>query len=295
MAEKESVFYVNGEYVPESRARIPVTDHAVLFGDGVFDSLFVWDGFIHKIDAHLARLYRGAHSIKLEIPMSPAELKEVIAETVRRNGLRRAYIKVVVSRGVGSEPRMDPRGCTPSVIVIVGPYIHLVNPKQETGLRIKISSVRRIPAECLDAKIKSLNYLNLILARLEAIEAGVDEAILLDPRGFVCEGPGYNLFAVAGRTLSTPAENILHGITRDDVFELCQREGLPVRVANLTPYDLYVADEVFFCSSSVGITGVVEIDGRQIGTGKPGALTQRLQELFLTWIASGTDGYRVFG
>ncbi len=189
---------------------------------------------------------------------------------------------------------MDPRGCTPSVIVIVGSYIHLVNPKQETGLRVKISSTRRIPVECLDPKIKSLNYLNLILARLEALEASADEALMLDTRGCVCEGPGYNVFAVADGALRTPDANILEGITRDDVFELCRREGIAVRAGSLTPYDLYVADEAFFCSSSVGITGIVTIDGRRIGTGTPGPLPRRLQELFLELVASGADGYPVF-
>ena len=295
LAPAEPIFYLNGEFLPESQAKIPVTDHAVLYGDGVFDSFFCWEGKIHKLDAHLDRLYRGALALGLTVPLERAAFAEVVIETVRRNRMRTAYIKPIVSRGVGREPRLDPRGCTPMVAIIVGPWLHLVNPKQERGMVVRTSAVRRIPSECLDPRIKSLNYLNLILARMDATSAGADDALMLDMQGRVCEGPGYNVFVARDGVLRTPRDNILEGITRQTVIEICERAGIAVEPADLGLYDLYTADEVFYCSSSVAIVGVVELDGRRIGAGAPGPLTRRLNDLFMRELTEGPDLTEAFG
>ena len=290
----EPIFYLNGEFVPQSQAKVSLMDHSVLYGDGVFDSCFCWEGKIHKLDAHLDRLYRGAQALGLTVPLEKPAFAEAIIETVRRNGLRTAYIKPIVSRGVGFEPRLDPRGCTPMVAILVGPWLHLVDPKQERGMKVRTSAVRRIPAECLDPRIKSLNYLNIILARLDATSAGADDGLMLDLQGRVCEGPGYNVFAARNGVLYTPRESILEGITRQTLLEICEREGIAVQATDLWPYDLYTADEVFYCSSSVAIVGVVELDGRRIGSGAPGPLTRRLYDLFMRELTEGNDLTEVF-
>lgn len=292
----ERIVYLNGEFLPASRATVPVTDHSVLFGDGVFDALLCWEGKLHKLEAHLERLYRGARAIGLAVPLERAALAEAILETVRRNGLRTAYLKVLVSRGIGREPRLDPRGCTPMVAIIAGPWVSLgrSDPRRERGLRLHTSAVRRTPPECLDPQIKSLNYLNLIMARLDAIAAGVDDALLLDLQGRVCEGTGFNVFSVRNGELSTPRDNILAGITRQTIMEISAREGIPVRESQLTLYDLYTADEVFLCSTSVAVLGVAELDGRRIGAGAPGPMTQRLYELFMRELTEGSDLTAVF-
>lgn len=293
---RELVVYLNGAFVPESQARLPVTDHSILFGDGLFDAWVCWEGKIHKLEAHLGRLYRGARALSLEVPLAPAAFAEAIVETVRRNGLRTAYIKALVTRGVGREPRLDPRGCTPTVVVLVGPWMSLgtADARRERGLRLVTSAVRRTPPECLDPQVKSLNYLNLILGRLSAIVAGVDDALFLDLQGRVCEGTGFNVFAVQGGELVTPRANVLKGITRQTIFELAAREGIPAREGDLTLYDLYGAEEVFLTSTSVAVLGVADLDGRKIGAGAPGPLTRRLYDLFLQELTEGRNSTPVF-
>ncbi len=291
----EPIVYVNGSFLPQSHATISVFDHAVLYGDGVFDTSCAWNGYIFMLDAHLDRLYRSIHAAKLAIGVSKDELKTLIVETVRRNGLINAYIKVVVSRGVSPEPLLDPRNCIPGLIIFARPYLSLVDPqKAARGLATKITSVRRIPPECLDPKIKSLNYLNLIMAKLEAIESGCDDAIMLDTQGYVSEGPGYNIFAVVGGALTTPSRSILEGITRTAVFLLAERLGLRITEGFYTSYDLYTAEEVFFCSTAGGIIPITSIDGRVIGSGEAGAITIKIRNAYRALLESGERGTAVY-
>lgn len=291
----ELVLYLNGDFVPQEQARISVFDHAVLYGDGVYDTICAWNGYLFRLDEHIDRLFRSMHTVKLECPVDKTELREIVIEAVRRNGLTNAYIKIVVTRGVSEEPLLDPRGCKTSLIVFVRPFLWLIKPeKLEKGTRTKIVSVRRIPAVCLEPKVKSLNYQNQAMAKIEALEAGVDEAIMLDLNGYVSEGPTYNLFLVSQNALYTPPENILLGITRDTVFELCEREGWPASEKWLTAYDLYNADELFFCSTAGGIIPITEVDGRRIGDGKPGPITQRLIKLYFEMLEKGVYGTPVF-
>jgi len=291
----EPIVYVNGEFVPQSRATISVFDHGLLYGDGVFDTSCAWAGHIFMLDEHLERLYRSIHATKIDFRMPRAELKDLIVETVRRNGLMSAYIKVVVTRGISPEPLLDPRNCVAGLIVFARPYLSLVDPERaKQGIAAKIVSVRRVPHESLDPKIKSLNYLNIVLAKIEAIESGCDDAVMLDTQGYVCEGPGYNLFAATGGALITPAKTILLGITRLAVFEIARELGMPVVEGFYTPYDLYTADEVFFCSTAGGIIPIARIDGRAIGTGQAGPIATEIRRRYLEMLESGDHGTPIY-
>jgi branched-chain amino acid aminotransferase len=285
--KNEPIVFVNGEFVPASEARISVFDHVVLYGDGVYDTMCAWNHMVFKLDEHIDRLYESAHAIKLEIPLTKEELKQVVLETVRRNELRNAYVKVLATRGVGPQPLMSPYGCTPGLIVFAVPYMSLVAEQENTGIRMIVSSMRRVPNECLSSKIKSCNYLNHILMRLEANEAGADDAIELDMEGYVCEAPGYNVFMVKRGILYTPRDNILAGITRQTVMELAEAAGLPVVEGRIQPFDLYNADEVFLSSTAGGIFPVAQLDGRRIADGKPGPVTRKLRDDYLALLERG--------
>jgi len=222
------------------------------------------------------------------MPLNKEELKKVIIKVVETNGEKNQSIRILVTRGVG-RPLLPPVGCKTSVVVFSTPYLRLI----EEGKRVKakITSVRRTPAQCLDPKVKSLNYANFVMAKMEALNAGADEAIMLDTHGFVSEAPGYNMFTVSKGKLYTPsAENILMGITRETVCEIAQKEGLEVIEDRLTPYDLYTADEVFLSSTAGGIIPIVQVDGRIISSGSPGPITRRVDKLYLEMAESGVHG-----
>jgi len=287
----EPVIFVNGEYVPQSQARISVLDHAVLYGDGVFETAVAWNGVVHALDAHLNRLFRSLAAICLKSPHSRSELTEIVVETLRRNELHNAYIKLIITRGDNGKPLMDPTGCRPGVICLAQPYLYMAGADRvRDGLRMKTAAVRRTPAQVLDPHIKSLNYLNLVLARLEAEAAGVDEALLLDIHGHVCEAPGYNVFAVMGMTMRTPSSDILEGVTRATVMDLAAASGFDVRAETIELYDLYTANEVFVCSTAGGLLAVIELDGRKIGDGRPGPVFTKLRQQYQDLLAAGIDG-----
>lgn len=285
---KEPILYLNGVYCPASQAKISVFDHVVLYGDGVFDTMCAWNHAIFKLAEHVDRLFESAHALKLAIPLDKAELKAIILETVRRNQLVNAYVKVVVTRGVGAQPLMNPYNCVPGVIVFAVPYISLVGGKKDVeGIRMIVSSLRRIPNECISTKIKSCNYLNHILMRLEANEVGADDAIELDMEGYVCEAPGYNVFMVKKGLIYTPVDNILVGITRQTVLEIAAAEGMEVKEGRIQTFDLYNADEVFLASTAGGIFAVTELDSRKIGSGKPGPVTAKIRDGYTALLESG--------
>ena len=193
-AVRTGVVFVNGEFVPADQASVSVFDHGLLYGDGVFDTMFATHGYIFKLPEHMERFRKSLRAIRLEPPVPLESLPEVIVETVARNGLRDAYIKIVATRGVSPEPLLDPRNCTPTLIVFARPYLSLAGAgKKETGLSTKLTTTQRIGHLALDSRIKSLDYLNLVMAKLEAVNAGADEALLLDDQDLVCEAPGYNL------------------------------------------------------------------------------------------------------
>lgn len=287
----DSIVYVNNEFVPESEARISVLDHAVLYGDGVFETVAAWDGQIFKLDEHIERFFRSMAAIALEPPVSRTQLKELIIEAARRNELREAYIKWIATRGSNGTPLMDPAGCVANLIILARPYIHRSAP---SGLRVKTVAVRRPPGHVLDAHIKSLNYLNLVLAKLEAKAAGVDQALMLDVHGRLCESPGFNVFVVKGKRLRTPVHDILVGITRETVMELAPELGYAVQECDLELYDAYTADELFLCSTAGGLLPVIELDGRPIGEGKPGPVFTALAEGYHQALTSGRYGTPVY-
>jgi branched-chain amino acid aminotransferase len=283
----EPILYVSGHFVPKSDAKISVFDHVVLYGDGVYDTMCAWNYGVFKLERHLERLYESAHALKLTIPHTKDEMKEIVLETVRRNRLQNAYVKVVITRGISAQPLLNPRGCLPNVIVFAIPYVsQAIDGGENVGIRMIVSSMRRVPNECISTKIKSCNYLNHVLMRLEANENGADDAIELDSEGYVCEAPGFNVFLVKNRILTTPADNILVGITRETVLELAGSASVPVVIGRVQVFDLYNADEVFLSSTAGGIVPVVQVDGRTIATGAPGPLTIKLREMYQALLES---------
>ncbi|MDK2876286.1 MAG: branched-chain amino acid aminotransferase [Archaeoglobaceae archaeon] len=277
----ELLVYIDGKFVPESEAKISVFDHGFLYGDGVFEGIRAYDGRVFRLREHMERLYDSAKAINLEIPLTIEEFEKIILETLRRNKLRDAYIRPIVSRGVG-DLGLDPRKCKkPTVIVITKPWGKLYGDLYSKGLKAVTVSVRRNSFDALPPNIKSLNYLNNILAKIEANVKGGDEAIFLDRNGYVSEGSGDNIFIVKkGKVMTPPTINNLRGITRDAVIEIINRLGIPFCEANLGLYDLYTADEVFVTGTAAEVAPIVEIDGRVIGDGKLGKITKQIMEEF---------------
>lgn len=295
MASESLIAYVNGEYVPRDQARISVFDVGFLRGDAVFDTTSAWNGRIFKLDAHLERLALSLRAVRLTCPLPLEELRNVIIETTRRSRLSSAYIQTIVTRGEPPLGVRDLTRCRPGLVVFAVPYVWILGPEQQrAGGRAMIASTRALPVECLDPRIKSLSRQHLDLAVLQGKAAGVDVAIMLDLHGHITEGPGFNVFVVRDGRLYSPPDGILMGITRQTVFELAAEHDIPAREATLTAYDLYAADEVFITSTAGGIMPLVEIDGRTIGDGKPGPVSQRVHELYWALRESGRHGTPIF-
>ncbi|HEY3248968.1 MAG TPA: branched-chain-amino-acid transaminase [bacterium] len=288
------VSYVNGAFVPKDEAKVSVFDHGYLYGDGIFEGIRVYNGRIFRLDEHLDRLYDSARYLLLDIPLREEQLREAIIETVRRCGLRDAYVRPVISRGTG-DLGLDPRKCkTPTVVVIVD-TIQLYPPEAyERGLRIVTATTRKQRPDALSPQAKTLNYLNNIMARIEATQAGVDEAIMLTTDGYVSECSADNFYVVHdGEIWTAPAAlGILEGVTRGVVFELAASLGIPVREKAFTLHDVYTADEAFLSGTGAEVGPVVEVDGRPIGTGGPGAVFQRLARAFRDMVSR--EGTPVF-
>ena len=293
MGTESLVVYLNGEYVPKDEARISIFDFGFLRGDAVFDTTSAWNGRIFKLDAHLERLELSLRAARIPSPLPREELHNVILETTRRCGLRNAYIQTIVTRGEPPLGVRDLTQCRPRLIVFAIPYVFILKPEQGGG-RAMIASTRALPVQCLDPKIKSLSRQHLDLAALQGKSAGVDVAIMLDLDGHVTEGPGFNVFVVRRGELFSPPDGILMGITRQTVFELATENGIAAREAQLTAYDLYAADEVFLTSTAGGIMPLIEIDGRAIGDGKPGPVSQRIHGLYWAMRETGRHGTPVF-
>ncbi len=275
--------YINGKFYPKEEARISVLDHGYLYGDGVFEGIRCYSGNIFKLKEHVDRLYDSAKVIMLKIPMSKEEMIKAIVETVRENGLRDAYIRVVVSRGEGTLG-LDPRKCpSPNVVIIADKIVLYPKELYEKGLTIITVPTRRNITEALNPRIKSLNYLNNILAKIEAINAGAYEALMINNEGYVAECTGDNIFYVKKGEIFTPpsAMGALEGITRNTVMEIAQEKlGIEIKEKVFTRYELYTADEVFLTGTAAEIVPVVKIDGREVGDGKPGPITRKLMEEF---------------
>jgi branched-chain amino acid aminotransferase len=283
---------MNGKLVAPEQASVSIFDHGVLYGDGVFEGLRQYSGRVFRLTDHIKRLYASARAIRLDIPYRAPELTAAIHETLQANKLTDAYIRLVVTRGSGSLD-ISPANCgTPGVFIIAGRIAMYSEETYRQGMAIITASTPRIAAAALSPRIKSLNYLNNILAKWEAIDAGVAEAVMLNHLGFVCECTADNIFIVRDGQLITPAEEsgILLGVTRGVVLELAQTAGIPTRQTNLTRYDLYTADECFLTGTGAEIVPVVSVDNRSIGDGKPGAMTRRLTDAFHQYVRTAVSG-----
>ena len=269
------LIYLDGKLVPAQEAKVSVFDHGLLYGDGIFEGIRVYDGNIFRLTEHIQRLYESAKTIWMEIPMTDKEVESATVKTVEANGMRNAYIRLVVTRGRG-DLGIDPSSCPKPTFFIICATIQLY-PEEfyETGIPLITASTRRIPMEFLDPRIKSLNYLNNILAKIEARKAGVPEAVMLNLSGRVAECTADNIFIMRNGKLKTPrlTEGALPGVTRWATLELAHESGLRVKETVLGLHDLYNADECFLTGTGAEIIPVVSIDGRQIGDGKPGATT----------------------
>lgn len=291
---KDVKVYVDGRIVGGDEAVISVFDHGLLYGDGVFEGIRVYGGRIFRCDAHIKRLYESARATRLEIPLSPAEMVEAMCATVRATGLRDAYIRLLVTRGVG-DLGLDPHKCPrPSVIIIVGRIVLYPEEFYRQGLALVTASTRRCTPDSLPPAIKSLNYLNNILAKIESTDAGCLEGIMLNSQGQVAECTGDNLFILKDGVLSTPptSAGILVGITRAAVMELATRRGMTVCEKVLILPDVYAADECFLTGTAAEIVPVVKVDGRLIGNGEPGPVTAKLRAAFVE--LTKMDGHEVY-
>jgi branched-chain amino acid aminotransferase len=282
MTTDERWVFINGEYKKKEEATVSVFDHGFLYGDGIFEGIRVYDGNIFRLKEHIQRLYDSAKSILLHVPYTQEEMEKLVCEAVRKNGLRDAYIRLVISRGPG-DLGLDPSKCeAPNVIIIVDQVRLFSRELYEKGISVITVPTRRNIPDALDPKIKSLNYLNNILVRIEANKAGVAEALMLGMNGYVAEGSGDNVFIVKRGVLYTPPCYIgaLEGVTRNVIIELAEKLGYLVKEQPFTRHDVYVADEVFLTGTAAEVIPVVEVDGRTIGTGVPGAIVKQLMEEF---------------
>lgn len=277
----ELIIYCNGEYLPQSKATVSLFDHGFLYGDGVFEGIRAYNGRVFKLREHLDRLYDSAKAIGLKVPISVEEMSEIVLETLRKNNLKDAYIRPLVTRGVG-DLGLDPRNCPkPSIYVIAQYWEAMYGDLYETGLTGVTVSVRRNASDALSPNIKSLNYLNNILAKIEANVKGGDEAIFFDSNGYLSEGSGDNIFIVKNGCVYTPPTiNNLKGITRATAIELLKEMHISVSIENLGMFDLYTADEIFVTGTAAEAAPLVKVDGRDIGTGKPGPITKKMVESF---------------
>jgi branched-chain amino acid aminotransferase len=276
------LIWLDGALVPREQATVSVFDHGLLYGDGVFEGIRVYNRRIFRLEPHLDRLYTSARAIVLDIPLDRAAMTAAIEETVRANRRDDAYIRLVVTRGVG-ELGIDPRSCPkPSVFIVVADVHVFPREQYANGITIITSATRQVSHEAFDPRIKSLNYLKNVLAKIDAQRAGASEAILLNADGFIAECTADNLFVVRGGTLLTPSpqDGALEGITRGAVLELAGEAGLAAREARLGRFDVYTADECFVTGTGAELMPVVVADGRPVGSGRPGPVTQRIAQAY---------------
>lgn len=288
------MIYIDGQLVPETEAKISVFDHGLLYGDGVFEGIRFYNGRVFRLEQHIRRLYDCAKSILINIPMTRSEMIKATCETVAANKLEDGYIRLVITRGVGPmglSPYKCPR---PSVIIIASTITLYPKEAYENGLTMATVATRRPSHDILSPQVKSLNYLNNIMAKVEAIQAGAEEGLMLNDVGLVAECTGDNLFIIRDGIISTPplTAGALDGITRGVVFEIARDLGIPIRERDLSRHDVFTADECFLTGTAAEVIAAVKLDQRSIGSGKPGALTQKIIARFRELTATtGTPCY----
>jgi branched-chain amino acid aminotransferase len=272
------VIYCNGEFVPESEAKVSIFDHGFLYGDGIFEGIRAYNGRVFKLYEHLKRLYESAKSINLKITISIDEMQEIVLETLRRNELKDGYVRLVVSRGKGNLG-LDPRTCpVPAIFCIADQITLFPSSMYENGLEVKTVAIRRNNPDSLNPRIKSLNYLNNILAKIEAYQSGVMEAVMLTQEGYVAEGTGDNIFIYKNGILITPPiyAGILEGVTRNTVLDLAEHLGIISKQELFTRHDLYTAEECFLTGTAAELVPTIKVDSREIGQGVPGPIFKKL-------------------
>lgn len=278
VAAKKSVIYIDGEFLPEAEAKISVFDHGLLYGDGIFEGIRFYNGRVFRLEEHLDRLWDSARSICLEIPMSKEEMTEALLETIRRNGMRDGYIRQIVTRGVGNLG-LNPLQCKrPSVIIITATIALYPEEVYRNGLTVVTCATRRMSAAALNPAVKSLNYLNNVMARIEANLAGADEALMLNDAGNVAECTADNVFIIKKGHVFTPpiTAGALRGITRSVAFDAAIELGYPMTEADITRHDVFTADECFLTGTAAEVIPVIKADGRVIGAGTPGQMTAKI-------------------
>jgi len=270
--------YIDGEFYDKENAKISVFDHGLLYGDGVFEGIRFYGGKVFRLEDHVARLFDSAKAICLTIGLTPAEISEATLETIRQNGLQDGYVRLVVTRGCG-DLGLNPDLCPRATVFIIASKITLYSPdKYEAGLHVVTCATRRIPHGALSPMVKSLNYLNNVLAKIEAQQAGAGEGLMLNEQGYVAECTGDNIFIVKNGAIFTPpiSSGALAGVTRAVVFELAAEAGIPISEPQMTRYDIYTCDECFLTGTAAEVIPAVRLDNRVIGTGLPGPVTKRL-------------------
>jgi branched-chain amino acid aminotransferase len=291
----ELLVYVDGAFFPKSQAKISVFDHGLLYGDGVFEGIREYNGIVFKLKEHIDRLHRSAHAITLKIPLTKEEMIQAVVETLRKNKMKDSYIRLVVTRGVG-DLGLDPRKCPkPSVIIITDTISLHESGAKERGITAMFSWVRRNPVDTTTHEIKSLNYLNSVLAKIEANASGVDEALCLEANGYIAEGVGENVFIVKNGELFTPpaSTGALAGITAEVATRLAAKLGIKLTITNLTPFMIFTADEAFFTGTAMEMVPIREVNKRRIGTGKPGPVTKNLMAEFHKIIEDPAQGVKI--
>ena len=273
------LIYVDGAFSPPGEAAVSVLDHGLLYGDGIFEGIRAYNGRVFALERHIERLFDSAKAIRLTIPMPPAEVSALVLEACRRNDIRDGYVRLLVTRGVG-DLTLSPVSCrTPSVIIVARTVAPLF--KSARGITVITSTFRRNPPDACSPAIKSLNYLNNVLTRMQAHDAGADEAIMLDREGYVAEGSADNVFIVTDRALVTPpASTNLRGITRETVLRLAEGLGIRTEERRFALFDLWTAREAFLCGTFAEIAAIASVDGRTIGSGQAGPTTERLMAAY---------------
>ena len=296
MDNNEPFIYVDGKYYPKSQAKVSVYDHGLLYGDGVFEGIRAYNGVVFKLREHVQRLFDSAHAIMLKIPITQEETVQAVVEACRKNQLKDAYIRLVVTRGIG-DLGLDPRKCPSPTVIIIADHIVLHEGTAKTeGITTIASWVRRNPVDAQTHEVKSLNYLNSILAKIEANKSGADEAICLAENGLVSEGVGENIFVVKNQKITTPPSSTgaLSGITAKALFKLAKKLGYDVSEGDVTLFQLLNADELFFTGTAAEIVPIREVNWRQINDGKPGPITQKLMAEFRKVVMDPKEGVPIY-
>ena len=274
--------YIDGEYFDKKNAKISVFDHGLLYGDGIFEGIRFYEGRVFKLKEHIQRLFISAKAILLKIEMTQDEMEEAVCETIRKNGLTDGYVRLLVTRGVGTLG-LSPFACDKSTVIIIADSISLYpDEKYKEGLKLITCSTRRTAPAALSPSVKSLNYLNNVMAKVEAIFADAEEGLMLNEQGFVAECTGDNIFVVRDGKIKTPPSSAgaLPGITREVIFQIAENLGVRIEESQMTRYDIYAADECFLTGTAAEVIAAVSLDRRLIGNGKPGPITEKFIESF---------------